>query len=324
MRFLDKAKIFLASGAGGKGCTSFRRERNVEFGGPNGGNGGKGGDVFLKATSQLATLIDFRYRQHFSAGKGQHGMGNDRAGAAGEDLILPVPLGTQVWHDDTLLYDLVEDGQTVRILKGGDGGFGNAHYKTSVNRAPRFASPGYPGQELWVWLRLKLLADIGLIGFPNAGKSTVLSVLTRAHPKIADYPFTTLIPQLGLLHTYERDYVLADLPGLIENAHQGKGLGHQFLGHVERCQALLHLIDATHPDPENAYHVIRHELSAYQPKLAEKQELLVLNKADLLSEEQQTSLLQRMQPLSALPVLFISAKTLQGIQPLKEALYGLL
>ena len=324
MRFLDKAKIFINSGAGGRGCISFRRERNIEFGGPNGGNGGRGGDIVFKATSQLNTLIDFRYQQHFSAHNGQHGMGKDCAGANGPDLVLSVPVGTQIWHGDLLLCDLTQDEQTVVLLKGGDGGFGNTHYKTSTNRAPRYASPGYPGQELCVSLHLKLIADIGIVGLPNAGKSTLLAALTRAHPKIADYPFTTVSPQLGLLHTLYKDFVLADLPGLIEDAHKGKGLGHRFLGHTERCQALIHLIDATHPDPKGAYHVIQKELRSYQPDLTEKKQFLVLNKSDLVSEELAQDLLSQMQPLSAYPVLLISAATKQGFDVLKKAMYELL
>jgi GTP-binding protein len=288
MKFLDEAKIYLQSGDGGAGAVSFRREKFVEYGGPDGGNGGRGGDIIFEAVDNLNTLIDYRYQQHFRAPKGGHGMGRLRSGASGESIVLKVPVGTQILDDDreTLLADFTEAGQRIVLLRGGDGGFGNDHYKTSTNRTPRRGDPGWPGQELWVWLRLKLIADIGLVGLPNAGKSTFLSVVSRAKPKIADYPFTTLNPQLGVVYVYEKEFVLADLPGLIENAHEGVGLGHRFLGHVERCKAIIHLIDASSDDIIGAYKTIRHELEMYGADLETKQEFLVLNKIDALTDEE--------------------------------------
>ena len=287
MKFLDEAKIFIKSGDGGRGCMSFRREKYIEFGGPNGGNGGRGGDVILEAAEGLNTLIDFRYRQHFKARRGDGGKGKDMTGAAGKSLVIRVPAGTQVLDADkvTVLTDLTEPGQRVALLKGGDGGFGNAHYKSSTNRAPRRADPGRPGEERWVWLRLKLIADAGLVGLPNAGKSTLLSAVSRARPKIADYPFTTLHPALGVVYAEGEEFVLADIPGLIEGAHGGAGLGDRFLGHIERCETLLHLIDGTWDDVAQAYGTVRGELSAYGGGLADKAELIVLNKVDALDAE---------------------------------------
>ena len=287
MKFLDQAKIYLKSGNGGPGCVSFRREANVPMGGPNGGNGGRGGDVIVEAVDGLNTLIDFRYQQHFKAKSGTNGMGSDRTGAAGADLIIKVPAGTQILADDqeTVIADLADVGATTVLAKGGIGGKGNAHFKSSTNRAPRFAQPGMPGEEFWFWLRLKLIADAGLVGLPNAGKSTFLARVTRAKPKIAGYPFTTLHPQLGVVYTAANEFVLADIPGLIEGAHDGAGLGDRFLGHIERCGVMLHLIDGNGEDPVAAYHTVRHELEAYGYGLETKQEIVALNKSDLLDDE---------------------------------------
>ena len=262
MKFLDEAKVYVASGAGGNGCVSFRREKFIEFGGPNGGDGGKGGDVIVEAVTGLNTLIDYRYQQHFKAQRGGNGMGKDRAGANGKDVVLKVPVGTQVYEEDgeTLLADLTEVGQRVTILRGGNGGFGNTHFKSSTNRAPRHANPGQPGEERTIRLRLKLIADAGLIGLPNAGKSTFLASVSAARPKIADYPFTTLHPQLGVVEIDGHEFVLADLPGLIEGAHEGTGLGDRFLGHTERCRVLLHLVDGTSKDAGASYNIVRAEL----------------------------------------------------------------
>ena len=284
MKFLDEAKVHVRSGDGGRGCVSFRREKFVEFGGPNGGNGGRGGDVWVQAVGGLNTLIDYRYRQHFKAQNGRPGMGRDRDGAAGASVTLSVPVGTQVLDEDgeTVLADLTEIGQRVRLLTGGDGGFGNLHYKSSTNRAPRRADPGWPGGEAWIRLHLKLIADAGLVGLPNAGKSTLLAASSRARPKIADYPFTTLHPNLGVVAAGDREFVLADIPGLIEGAHLGHGLGDRFLGHVERCRLLVHLVDGTQDDPAGAYRVVRAELVAYGADLAGKPELIALNKTDAL------------------------------------------
>jgi GTP-binding protein len=288
VRFLDEAKIFVKSGDGGPGCVAFRREKFIPDGGPNGGDGGRGGDVWVRADPSLNTLIDFRYRQHFKAERGRHGMGSDRTGKSGAPLILNVPVGTQVLADDreTLLHDLTAPGQEVRLVKGGDGGFGNARFKTSTNRAPRRADPGHPGEEMWIWLRLKLLADVGLVGQPNAGKSTLLSACTNAKPKIADYPFTTLAPQLGVVELDHEAFVIADIPGLIEGASEGTGLGDRFLGHVERCAVLIHLVDATGDDVAAAYRTVRDELAAYGHGLAAKPELVALSKIDALTADE--------------------------------------
>ncbi len=259
MKFLDQAKIYVRSGNGGAGCAGFRREKFIEFGGPDGGDGGRGGDVILECVDGLNTLIDYRYAQHFKAETGHHGMGSQRTGGAGKDIMLRLPRGTQVFAEDneTLLADLTEIGQRIVLLKGGDGGYGNLHYKSSTNRAPRRADKGWPGEELWIWLRLKLIADIGLVGLPNAGKSTFLAATSNARPKIADYPFTTLTPGLGVVKVGDREFVMADIPGLIEGAHEGSGLGTRFLGHVERCRALLHLVDGTQDDIVGAYRTVR-------------------------------------------------------------------
>jgi len=287
MKFLDQAKIYLKSGNGGPGCMSFRREKYIEFGGPDGGNGGRGGDVIFTAARDMNTLIDFRYQQHYKAESGRGGMGKDRSGAGGKSCVIKVPVGTQILDEDqeTVLLDLTEEGQTVTFLKGGDGGFGNAHYKSSTNQAPRKTTPGWPGQEATVVLRLKLIADAGLVGLPNAGKSTFLAAVSNAKPKIADYPFTTLHPNLGVVKVGDKDFVLADIPGLIEGAHEGHGLGDRFLGHVERTSVLLHLVDCTADDIVADYQTIRHELTEYGHGLAEKDEIIALNKIDALGDE---------------------------------------
>lgn len=288
MKFLDEAKIYVKSGDGGSGCVSFHREKFVEFGGPDGGDGGRGGHVIFEAVKDVNTLIDFRYTQHFRAPNGGHGMGRHRSGSAGEDLVIKVPVGTEILTDDKeeIIADMVEAGQRIMFLKGGDGGFGNLHYKTATNQAPRKKLPGWPGsEEVGLWLRLKLIAHAGLLGMPNAGKSTFLSRVSAAKPKIADYPFTTLHPNLGVVKTTGRDFVLADIPGLIEGAHEGTGLGTRFLGHVERTSVLIHLVDITQDDPAGAYKMLRKELKAYGEGLFEKNEMVVLNKADALGKE---------------------------------------
>jgi GTPase len=287
MKFLDQARVYVRSGDGGAGCVSFRREKFIEFGGPDGGDGGRSGDVVVECASGLNTLIDFRYQQHFKAKTGMHGMGKNRAGGRGADVVLKAPEGTQVFDEDgeTLLADLKAPGERVVIAKGGNGGFGNAHFTTSTNRAPRRANPGQPGIERTIYLRLKLIADVGLVGLPNAGKSTLLAAVSAARPKIADYPFTTLHPGLGVVRIDERDFVLADIPGLIEGAHEGLGLGDRFLGHVERCGALVHLVDVTGDNAGAAYRTIRRELEAYGGGVAEKTEIVALSKVDAVDEE---------------------------------------
>jgi GTP-binding protein len=286
MKFLDEAKVFVKSGDGGAGCVSFRREKFIEFGGPDGGDGGRGGDIIIEAVPNLNTLIDYRYAQHFKARRGYHGSGANRTGPSGPTITLKVPVGTQILdeHKENVLFDMMTPGQTVTLCKGGDGGFGNAHFKSSTNQAPRQKGDGWPGEERWVWLRLKLIADAGLLGLPNAGKSTFLAATSRAKPKIADYPFTTLKPQLGVVHVDEREFVLADIPGLIEGAHEGAGLGDRFLGHIERCGVLIHLVDGTQDDVAGAYKTVRRELVAYGAGLEEKREIVALNKCDALTE----------------------------------------
>ena len=287
MKFLDEAKVYMQSGAGGAGSVAFRREKFIDMGGPSGGNGGKGGDIIIEVVDTLNTLIDFRYTQHFKAEKGHYGMGKDRSGLGGQDTVVRVPAGTQILDQDkeTVLLDLTEPGERIVFLRGGDGGFGNAHYKTATNQAPRKSTPGWPGQEVAVWLRLKLIADAGLVGLPNAGKSTFLAASTRARPKIADYPFTTLHPNLGVAYVAEQEFIIADIPGLIEGASEGLGLGTRFLGHIERTAILLHLIDGTQDDIVGAYNIIRGELEAYGEGLDEKPELVALNKCDALGPE---------------------------------------
>ncbi|HYM71583.1 MAG TPA: GTPase ObgE [Stellaceae bacterium] len=288
MKFLDQCKIYLKSGDGGPGSASFRREKFIEFGGPDGGDGGKGGDIIFVAQDNLNTLIDYRYQQHFRAQNGRGGAGRDRTGAGGRDLVLRVPVGTQILdeNNETVLADLTRAGQRRVFLRGGDGGYGNSHYKSATNQAPRRADPGWPGSEAWVWLRLKLIADAGLVGLPNAGKSTLLARLSHAKPKIADYPFTTLRPQLGVVRLDDREFVLADLPGLIEGASEGAGLGTRFLGHVERCAVILHLIDGTADDVAGAYRTIRSELQSYGHGLAGKPQVVGLNKIDALDPDE--------------------------------------
>lgn len=315
MKFLDQAKIFVKSGDGGAGCVSFRREKYIEFGGPNGGDGAKGGDVIFEAVDNLNTLIDFRYHQHFKAKRGGNGMGSDKSGAKGETVVIKVPVGTEILDEDgeTLIVDMVTPGQTYLIARGGDGGRGNAKFKTSTNQAPRYAEPGWPGEERWVWLRLKLIADIGLIGLPNAGKSTFLSSVTQARPKIADYPFTTLHPHLGVAWVDNYEVVIADIPGLIEGAHEGVGLGDRFLKHVERCAAFLHLVDATQEDVIAAYKSIRNELELYNEKLMTKPEVVALNKCDALTEKEIKEKTQALEDAIGKKVFAISAVAKQGV-----------
>jgi GTP-binding protein len=287
MKFLDQAKIYIRSGDGGAGSISFRREKYIEFGGPDGGDGGKGGDVIAVCVEDLNTLIDYRYQQHFKGKTGMHGMGKNRAGGKGADAILKVPVGTQIFEEDSdePIADLTQAGQQVRLARGGNGGFGNAYFKTSTNQAPRRANPGQEGEERTLWLRLKLIADAGLVGLPNAGKSTFLATVSAARPKIADYPFTTLHPQLGVVGCDGREFVLADIPGLIEGAHEGLGLGDRFLGHVERCRVILHLVDANVEHAGKAYKLIRKELEAYGGGLSEKPEIVALSKVDTIDAE---------------------------------------
>ncbi|MEQ8348827.1 MAG: GTPase ObgE [Sneathiellaceae bacterium] len=320
MKFLDQAKVFIKSGDGGAGCVSFRREKYVEFGGPNGGDGGRGGHVWAEAVDGLNTLIDYRYQQHFKARRGHHGMGSDRTGAAADDVVLRVPAGTQILAEDedgnrdTVIADLTEVGQKVLLARGGDGGRGNARFKSATNQAPRRSEPGWPGQEMYLWLHLKLIADAGLVGLPNAGKSTFLAAVSRAKPKIADYPFTTLHPQLGVVGVDAREFVLADLPGLIEGAHEGTGLGDRFLAHVERCATVLHLVDGTAADPVADWRLIREELAAYGHGVAEKPEIVGLNKADALTAEEAEERRAALQDAAGdTPVLLLSGVTGAGV-----------
>ena len=322
MHFLDQAKIFVRSGAGGPGAVSFRREKYVEFGGPDGGDGGKGGDIVFEAVPGLNTLIDFRYTQHFRAPRGKGGAGANRTGAGGNDLVIKVPVGTQVLADDeerTLLVDLTEVGQRVVLLEGGMGGRGNASYKTSTNRAPRQHQTGIPGEEMWVWLRLKLLADVGLVGLPNAGKSTFLNSVSNASAKVGDYPFTTLRPQLGVVRHKGREFVLADIPGLIEGAAEGAGVGDRFLGHVERTRLLLHLIDGTSDDPVDAWRIVRGELDSYGAGLADKPEVIALSKADLLDDKKRAKMAKALEKATGAKVFPISAPLAEGMEPLLDS-----
>jgi GTP-binding protein len=325
MKFLDEAKVYIRSGDGGNGCVAFRREKFIEFGGPNGGNGGRGGDVTVEAVDGLNTLIDYRYQQHFKAQRGVHGMGSDRHGANGKGITLKVPVGTQIFDEDreTLLGDLTELGQTLVLAQGGNGGFGNAHFKSSTNRAPRHANPGQTGEERWIWLRLKLIADAGLVGLPNAGKSTFLAASSAAKPKIADYPFTTLHPQLGVVRIDGREFVLADIPGLIAGAHEGAGLGDRFLGHIERCRVLLHLVDATCEHAGKAYKTVRAELEAYDPVLGEKPEIVALNKADAVTPEEMKQQMARLKRASKAKPLVLSAATGAGVEAALRELLGI-
>jgi GTP-binding protein len=322
MKFLDEAKIHASSGHGGAGAVSFRREKFIEFGGPDGGDGGRGGDVIVECVDGLNTLIDYRFRQHFKAKAGGHGMGKNRSGANGEDMILKVPVGTQVLDEDgeEVIADLTEVGQKITLLKGGNGGFGNAHFKSSTNRAPRRANPGQPALERTVRLRLKLIADAGLIGLPNAGKSTFLAAVSAAKPKIADYPFTTLHPQLGVVRVDQREFVIADIPGLIEGAHEGAGLGDRFLGHVERTGALLHLVDATGEDAGAAWKTVRQEIKAYGHGLAERPEIIALTKIDALTPEAIAEQKKKLKRASKQEPLAISSHSGEGIETALRAL----
>ncbi len=325
MKFLDEAKIFVKSGDGGNGCVGFRREKYIEYGGPDGGDGGRGGDVWIEAVEGLNTLIDYRYQQHFKAGTGVHGMGRNRHGAAGDDVVLKVPVGTQVLDEDkeTLIADLDHVGMRLLLAKGGNGGWGNDRFKGPINQAPMHANPGQPGEERWIWLRLKLIADAGLVGLPNAGKSTFLAAASAARPKIADYPFTTLTPNLGVvdLSANER-FVIADIPGLIEGASDGAGLGTRFLGHVERTAVLIHLIDGTQEDVVQAYQTIRGELEAYGEGLADKPELLALNKADALTPEDREARAAELEAVAGRRPFIISGVSGEGVTDLLRAAFG--
>ena len=322
MHFLDQAKIYVRSGSGGPGAVSFRREKFIEFGGPDGGDGGKGGDIVFEAVPGLNTLIDFRYTQHFRAKRGTGGSGSNRTGASAPDLVIKVPVGTQILADDedrSLIADLTLEGQRVVLLEGGMGGRGNASYKSSTNRAPRQHQPGIEGEELWVWLRLKLLADVGLVGLPNAGKSTFLNSVTNASAKVGDYPFTTLRPQLGVVRHKGREFVLADIPGLIEGAAEGAGVGDRFLGHVERTELLLHLVDAAGDDPVEAWRIVRGELESYGAGLAGKPEVIAISRADLIDDDRLTELKAELEDATGVTPLFISAPLGEGVEALLDA-----
>ena len=326
MKFLDECKIYIRSGNGGGGAVSFRREKYIEYGGPDGGDGGKGGDVWIESVEGLNTLIDYRYHQHFKADTGGHGMGRNRHGANGEDAVMKVPVGTQVFADDkeTLLLDLDKPGMRIRLLKGGNGGFGNTYFKGPVNQAPRHANPGQEGEEKWIWLRLKLIADVGLVGLPNAGKSTFLAAASAAKPKIANYPFTTLAPNLGMvdLSVGER-FILADIPGLIEGASEGAGLGVRFLGHVERTASLIHLVDGTQDDVAEAWRTVRHELEAYGEELGDKTEFLVLSKVDALDDETRAAKKTELEAASGAKVREVSGVSGEGVTELLREAYAL-
>jgi GTPase len=323
MKFLDEAKVYIASGAGGNGCIAFRREKFIEFGGPSGGDGGRGGDVVVEAVNGLNTLIDYRYQQHFKAQRGGNGMGKDMHGANGKNIVLKVPVGTQIYEEDgeTLLADLTHVGERLTIAKGGNGGFGNAYFKSSTNRAPRKANPGQSGEERTIRLRLKLIADAGLVGLPNAGKSTFLATVSAAKPKIADYPFTTLHPQLGVVRVDNQEFVLADLPGLIEGAHEGVGLGDRFLGHTERCRVLLHLVDGTAEDVGADYKTVRAELDAYGNGLTEKPEIVALSKADALTPEMVESQTAKLKKACKKTPLVLSSASGKGVPEVLRALF---
>ena len=321
MHFLDQAKIYLKSGGGGPGAVSFRREKYVEYGGPDGGNGGKGGDIVFEAVQGLNTLIDFRYSQHFKAQRGTHGMGKDRTGAGADDLVIPVPVGTQILSEDKeeVLADFTEVGQRIVFLEGGIGGRGNASYKTSTNRAPRQHQPGIPGQEMWVWLRLKLLADVGMLGLPNAGKSTFINQVSNAKAKVGHYAFTTLVPKLGVVRHRAREFVVADIPGLIEGAAEGAGIGDRFLGHIERCRVLIHLVDISGDDPAEAMRTVNAELAAYGSGLADKPQLIALNKIDLADDELAEDFAAELREAGAERVFSISGATGAGMEALLDA-----
>ena len=324
MKFLDQCKIYLKSGDGGAGAASFRREKFIEFGGPDGGDGGRGGDIVFEAVENLNTLIDYRYQQHFKARNGRPGAGRQKTGASSDDLVLKVPVGTEILDEDkeTVLADLTIPGQRIVFLRGGDGGFGNAHFKTSTNQAPTRRDLGWPGAERWVWMRLKLIADAGLVGLPNAGKSTFLAAVSRAKPKVADYPFTTLKPQLGVVGIDGEEFVMADLPGLIEGASEGAGLGHRFLGHVERCSVILHLIDGTEEDVIGAYKLIRRELKAYGGGLTAKPEIIGINKADAIDPDELKAKVTKLKRSAKKPVFVLSGATGQGVTEILRSLQG--
>jgi GTP-binding protein len=326
MKFLDEAKVYIRSGDGGNGCVAFRREKFIEHGGPSGGNGGRGGNVVIEAVDGLNTLIDYRYAQHFKARPGVAGQGKDMHGARGDDVVLKVPVGTQIFDEDkeTLIADLTKSGERIVLAEGGNGGFGNAHFKSSTNRAPRNANPGQPGEERWIWLRLKLIADAGLVGLPNAGKSTFLAAVSAAKPKIADYPFTTLNPQLGVVESDGREFVLADIPGLIEGAHEGLGLGDRFLGHIERCRVVLHLVDGTGEHAGHDYKTVRAELEAYGEGLAEKHEIVALTKIDALTPEVIKQQAARLKRASKRTPLMLSSHSGQGVAEAKRALLAII
>ena len=315
MKFLDQAKIYIRSGDGGNGCISFRREKYVEFGGPNGGNGGKGGNVIIKSTEGLNTLIDYRFRQHFKAKNGDPGMGSDKTGRSGEDIIIEVPRGTLILEEDNkeVIIDIMDKDQNITILKGGNGGFGNSHFKNSENQTPRNANDGESGKEKWIWLRLKLIADVGLVGLPNAGKSTFVSTVSKASPKIADYPFTTIHPVLGIVKYMDKEFVIADIPGLIEGAHEGKGLGDRFLGHIERCNILLHLIDVTDEDIINSWKTVRNEMKSYSKELSLKNEIIVLSKSDTLNEKELNDKKEKLKNFVGKEIFAISSVSGDGI-----------
>jgi len=322
MKFLDQAKIFIKSGDGGNGAVGFRREKYVEFGGPDGGDGGTGGNVWAETVEGLNTLIDYRYQQHFKAAKGDGGSGANRTGGAGEDVILRLPVGTQIMDEDreTVLLDLTKPGERVLLMEGGRGGKGNSFFKSSTNQAPRHAQKGEPGVERWIWLRLKLIADAGLVGLPNAGKSTFLSAVSRAHPKIAAYPFTTLHPHLGVVDlATDARFIIADIPGLIEGAHEGAGIGDRFLGHIERCATILHLVDGTHEDVAGAYHTVRHELDAYGGGLVDKAEIVALSKLDAMNSDEITEKSAALEEACGKPVMLLSAASSKGM---REALFA--
>ena len=325
MKFLDQAKIYVKAGDGGAGCVSFRREKFIEFGGPNGGDGGRGGDIVIECVQGLNTLIDFRFQQHFKARTGEHGMGKDRHGANSPAIVLKVPPGTEILEEDgePKVADLTEPGQRFVLCKGGNGGFGNAYFKTATNQAPRHANPGLPGEERWVWLRLKLIADAGLVGLPNAGKSTFLATVTAAKPKIADYPFTTLHPGLGVVRVDGREMVLADIPGLIEGAHEGHGLGDRFLGHIERCRVLLHLVEGTSEHAGKAYKTVREELEAYGEGLAEKPEIVALSKVDALTPEVLKEQVARLKRAAKRMPIILSAASGEGVDAALRALFAI-
>ena len=322
MKFLDSAKVYIKSGAGGVGSVSFHREKYIEYGGPDGGNGGRGGDVWAEAVNNLNTLIDYRYQQHYKAKTGMHGMGRNRHGAKGADVVLKVPTGTQIYEEDneTLICDLTEEGQRFLIAKGGNGGFGNAHFKTSTNQAPYRANPGQPADERTIWLRLKLIADAGIIGLPNAGKSTFLATVSAAKPKIADYPFTTLHPNLGVARIDGRGLVIADIPGLIEGAHEGVGIGDRFLGHVERTRILLHLVSGMEEDVTEAYRIVRTEVEAYADKLGGKMEIVALSQIDALSEEERDEKLKTLNTASGTTPFPLSSVTHMGTEDVLRAM----